>query len=403
MPATPLDASSRSAARFRAWTGAALFGRGFRPFFLAAGVWAVVAMSLWPAAYSGALAIPTAFSAVDWHAHEFLFGYGGAVVAGFLLTAIPNWTGRLPVAGAALAGLAGLWLAGRLAVFFSLALGRVGAGAIDVAFFAALVLITAREVIAGKNLRNLRVVALVGAFGLADVAFHLEAAARGAADYSARAALATLVLLILLIGGRVTPSFTANGLARTGVQARPAPFDRYDGASLGVSLAALAAWVAAPEIKLAGALLVIAGAANFGRLSRWQGFAARRDVLLIVLHAGFFLASLGFFAAAGAALAPAWIPYAVGVHVWAIGAIGVMTLAMMTRATLGHSGRPLVAPRGAKLAYLGILAALAARLAMAFLPADALPLMYAAAAAWIAAFVAFLWSFAPLLVRKSAP
>ena len=112
---------NRSADAARAWAGAAVLSRGFRPFFLAAGVWALVGIGLWPAVFSGAISIPTAFSAVDWHAHEMIFGYGAAVVAGFLLTAIPNWTGRLPVAGLPLAGLAALWAAGRVAVFVSAA------------------------------------------------------------------------------------------------------------------------------------------------------------------------------------------------------------------------------------------------------------------------------------------
>ena len=137
-----------SAAASRAWRGTAMLSRSFRPFFLAAGVWALVGVALWPAVFSGAIAIPTAFSAVDWRAHEMIFGYVGAVVAGFLLTAIPNWTGRLPVAGVPLAALAALWVAGRIAVFASAAIGRAAAGAIDASFLIVFAALVAREVAA---------------------------------------------------------------------------------------------------------------------------------------------------------------------------------------------------------------------------------------------------------------
>src|SRR5271166_693921 len=154
-----------AAARSRADRGPAILSRGFRPFFLAAGVWALVGMAILPPFFAGEVAVPTAFSPIDWHAHEMIFGYGGAVVAGFLLTAIPNWAGRLPVAGVA-----------------------------------------AREVVAGGNWRNLKVTVVVLALALVNVAFHIEDARSGVAYYSTRAALGLVVVLILLIGGRVTPS-----------------------------------------------------------------------------------------------------------------------------------------------------------------------------------------------------
>ncbi len=200
----------RSADAARAWRGAALLSRGFRPFFLGAGVWALVGMALWPAVFSGAITIPTAFSAIDWHAHEMIFGYGGAVAAGFLLTAIPNWTGRLPVAGVPLAVLVALWAAGRIAVFASAPIGRMAAAAVDVGFLVVFAALVAREVVAGKNWRNLKVAALVLALALVNVAFHVEDAREGLAEVSIRAALGLFVMLILLVGGRVTPSFTGN-------------------------------------------------------------------------------------------------------------------------------------------------------------------------------------------------
>jgi len=393
----------RSADAARAWRGAALFSRGFRPFFLGAGVWALVGMALWAPAYSGALAIPTAFSAVDWHAHEMIFGYGGAVVAGFLLTAIPNWTGRLPVAGAPLAALAALWAAGRIAVFASAAIGRPAAAAIDVGFQLVFAALAAREVIAGGNWRNLKVVGIVLALAVANAAFHVEDAMAELAEISTRAALGLLVMLILLVGGRVTPSFTGNWITRMGAAARPVPFGRADAIVLALSGLSLAAWVVAPEGAAGGLFALAAGAANLWRLSRWRGLAARRDALVLVLHAGFFFAALGFLAVGAHALWPAGWPYAVGVHVWAVGTIGVMTLAMMTRATLGHTGHALAASKGTVSAYVCVVIALAARVAMAFLPNFDLPLMWVAASAWALAFALFLLIYGPMLLRRARP
>jgi uncharacterized protein involved in response to NO len=390
-----------SAAMSRAWSGAAILSRGFRPFFLAAGIWAVVGMALWPAAFTGAIVLPTAFSAIDWHAHEMIFGYGGAVVAGFLLTAIPNWTGRLPVAGVPLAALALLWAAGRIAVLSSAAIGRPAAAAVDASFLVVFAALVSREVIAGRNWRNLKTAALVLVLALVNVAFHVEDARSGLADVSTRAALGLLVTLILLIGGRVTPSFTGNWLAKAGESKRPTPFGKWDGVVMVLSGLSLALWAVAPEKVATGVLALAAGSANLWRLSRWRGASARRDPLVLVLHAGFFLAAAGFLAVGAHTLWPSQVPYSVGVHVWAVGAIGVMTLAMMTRATLGHGGRALVALRGTQLAYTLVFGAMLARLAMGLFPVFALPLMLLAACAWILAFAAFLYAYAPMLARRT--
>ncbi|MGO4870490.1 MAG: NnrS family protein [Roseiarcus sp.] len=391
----------RSAAARRSWKGAAIWSRGFRPFFLAAGVWAVIGIALWPPFLSGAIEIPTAFSAVDWHAHEMIFGYGAAVVSGFLLTAIPNWTGRLPVAGWPLAALTALWAAGRLAIFASSLIGRSAAAAVDGAYLIVFAALIAREVIAGRNWRNLKVAALVLALALVNLAFHFEDARYALAAYSQRAALTLMVMLILLIGGRVTPSFTSNWLARAGSAKRPVPLSRPDGAIMALSGASLALWIVAPDWRWSGALAVAAGLGNLWRLSRWRGLSARKDALVLVLHVGFMLAALGFVAIGAHALWPTAVPSAAGVHVWSVGAVGVMTLAMMTRATLGHAGRALVASKATRLAYLSVIFAMLARVGMALLPAFAVPLMDFAAGAWVLAFAAFLAAYALTLLRPA--
>jgi len=390
----------RTAETQRRWQGAALWSRGFRPFFLGAGIWAVVAIALWMPTYEGELSLRTAFSPVDWHAHEMIFGYIAAVVAGFLTTAIPNWTGRMPVAGGRLAALAGLWAAGRLAVLFSAWLGRPLAAAIDVAFLVVFAALVAREVVAGKSRRNVVVAALVSALALANLAFHFEDARNGVADYSIRAALSLVVMLILLIGGRVAPSFTHNWLARIGDARRPTPFSRADGIVMALSGVALAAWTVAPDAVWSGALCVAAGLGNLGRLSRWRGWLARRDALVLILHVGFGLASVGFLLAGAHGLWPSHVPYDAGIHTWAIGGAGTMTLAMMTRATLGHTGSALVATRATEIAYVAVLVALVGRLGLAFQPGLTMFWLHVAALGWLVAFGAFLIGYAPRLIRR---
>ena len=392
-----------AAERPRSSSGPALWSRGFRPFFLAAGLWAVLAMAIWLPFFTGAVALPTAFAPVDWHVHEMIFGYGAAVVAGFLLTAIPNWTGRLPVRGGALAGLAALWLLGRVAVFTSAAVGWLAAAAIDVLFLLVFAAVIGREIVASRNRRNLKVVGVVLLLAAANFGFHLEAAETARASTASAAGIGLLVFLILLIGGRVVPSFTQNWLAGRKSPLRPVAFNRSDAAVMALSGLALALWVGVPEGWPTGIALAIAGAANLWRLGRWRGYATASDRLVLVLHVGFFFAAAGFLVAAAHALAPGLLPAAAGLHVWAVGAIGTMTLAMMTRATLGHSGRPLAASFGTQAVYLAIVVATLARLAMAIWPDHAAPLLDLAAAAWIAAFAGFVILYAPLLVRPPRP
>ena len=391
----------RTAETQRSWTGLALWSRGFRPFFLGAALWAVGAIAIWLPFFTGEIGIPTAFSAVDWHVHEMIYGYGAAVIAGFLLTAIPNWTGRLPVAGWPLILLSGLWALGRVAVFLSAEIGWAPAVLVDTAFLLVFAAVAAREVIAGRNYRNVKVVLLILMLSVANAGFHIEAATTGAASISARAGLAVIVFLILLIGGRVVPSFTHNWLARKELAPRPVPLGKADGAVMVLSALALILWIADPARNLTGALLLAAGASNFWRMSRWRGWATRSDGLVLVLHAGFFLAALGFFFASAHAFAPDFISPAAAAHVWAIGAVGAMTLAMMTRATLGHTGQALTASRATQFIYLAVIAAMLARIAAEFFPAAMMPLMCGAVVAWIAAFAVFVLVYGRLLVRPA--
>ncbi|WP_417208937.1 NnrS family protein [Antarctobacter sp.] len=388
-----------SAEQMRAWRGPALFSFGFRPFFLFGAIWAAFAMVLWITALSGALDLPTRFDPVSWHAHEFLFGYLGAVLAGFLLTAVPNWTGRLPLVGWPLAALFALWCAGRVAVLFSALLPMGVAAVIDLGFPLVLGAVILREIVAGKNWRNLMVLGLLTVFTLANALFHLEAA-RG--DYAAqgiglRLGLATAIMMIGVIGGRIIPSFTRNWLVKEGQNARPAPpMQRFDKAVLLASLAGLLLWVAVPSDPVTAVALLAMGALHVMRLARWQGHRTGAEPLVWVLHVAYAFVPLGAISLGLAGLTGTGA--AAAQHLWMAGAIGSMTLAVMTRATLGHSGQPLLADRWTVLIYLSFFGSVAARVG-----ADALPvLIHVSGLLWLIAFGGFAMVYGRLLLRKRA-
>jgi len=384
-------------ARRRDYAGPALFSFGFRPFFLAAGSWAAFGILLWLPQYLGALTLPTHFSALDWHIHEMLYGYVAAAAAGFLLTAIPNWTGRLPVTGWPLAALALLWLAGRAAMLVSAELGGLAAAVIDVSFLVTLAAVAAREIVAGRNWRNLRVLIVLGVLIAGNVVFHAEVLLEGAADYGIRIAIAAAVLLISVIGGRIVPSFTNNWLTRRNPGRKPVPFSRFDMIAIAVSALALIAWIAAPAHVVSGALLIAAGLMQGLRLARWAGERALADRLVLVLHVAYAFVPAGFLLLGASALTDA-APASAGVHAWTAGAFGLMTLAVMTRATLGHTGQTSRADRITGAIYVLVSCAAVTRIAVSYFPGYYLDLLWAAAVLWIAAFAIFSVKYGRLLL-----
>ncbi|MDF3416630.1 NnrS family protein [Sulfitobacter sp. M57] len=385
-----------SSERIRAWQGPAIFSFGFRPFFLFGALWVVAAMVLWLASLTGLTTLPTRFDPVSWHAHEFLFGYLGAVMAGFLLTAVPNWTGRLPLVGWPLAGLFALWMAGRAAVLFSAHMPFVVAVIVDLAFPIVLGAMILQEIVAGKNWRNLVVLALLGVFTLANNLFHIEAMQGGyaAQGVGLRLGVATAVMMITVIGGRIIPSFTRNWLARNDIAARPAPpMQRFDKLVLLGSLPVLGGWVLYPVGTLTSIALLAFSLAHFARLGRWQGYRTLSDPLVWVLHAAYAFIPLGGFALGLDQLRGN--PGTAGAqHLWTLGAIGAMTLAVMTRATLGHTGQTLAANRATVLIYVCLFASAFARLCTPLW----LEASYLAGFLWIAAFAGFVGAYGPSLL-----
>ena len=381
--------------RLRPYAGPALLSYGFRPFFLLGALWAGIEVLAWLPLLYGDMSLPTALSARDWHVHELLYGYLPAIIAGFLLTAIPNWTGRLPLQGQPLAVLVMTWLAGRYVVTFSGSIGWIGATIVDVAFLALMTGAVAREVVAGKNWRNLKIAALLGLLAIGNLGFHLEAHFDGIAVYATRAGIAVVLMLIMVIGGRIIPSFTRNWLMRREPGRLPAAFGRFDLACLVVSGVSLAAWCLAPESAATGLALLAAAAANMVRLSRWAGDRSLADRLVLVLHVGYAFVPVGFLLGGLAAFGNV-MPSA-GIHAWTTGAMGIMTLAVMSRASLGHTGRALVASPALQIVYLAALAAAVARIGADVILDWREPLLYFAAFSWAAAFLGFAGLYAPLL------
>ena len=385
-----------------AWRGPALFTYGFRPFFLGAALWAGLAMALWVPMLSGALTLPTAFDPVSWHAHELIFGYLSAVVAGFLMTAVPNWTGRLPIVGWPLAALAALWLVGRVAVAVSAGLPAGLVAALDLAFGVVLTAMIAREIAAGRNWRNLIVLAMLGALIAGNALFHWEAATGvyAAQGGGARLGLGAGIMMIAVIGGRIVPSFTRNWLVKRGARALPAPpMQGVDKLALAVLLVALSAWLIAPQGLPAAVALLLAGALHLVRLARWCGHRSLAEPLLWILHVDYAFVPLGALALGAAILRPDVILPSSAQHLWMIGGIGVMTLAVMTRATLGHTDRPLTAGGGTVAIYLLAILATLARLLAGMLPGEAALLQSVSGLAWIGAMAGFAVLYGRLLLR----
>ena len=385
--------------RYKPFAGPAVFTQGFRPFFLFAAVHAALAVPVWLALRAGLFDLPTLWTPQHLHAHEMLFGYLGAVVAGFLLTAVPNWTGRLPLQGFPLIGLVALWVAARSAAPFSGLLGPIAWAAVALAFPLALLAAIAREIVAGRNWRNLKVLVILALLLAADLGYHVEIALRGQPLYAQRVASAAMVMLVGLIGGRIVPSFTLNRLRPRGGRL-PVPFDRLDSAAMIAGAAALVAWTLRPDATAAALLAMVAGILHLVRLARWAGDRTVREPILLVLHLAYAFIPLGFLLVAAEALTAAVGP-AAAVHAWGVGAFGLMPLAVMTRASLGHTGRALSADVVTVTGYAAMFAAGLLRIGAATAMPWAEPLLLSSAAAWCAAFAAFLIGFGPILTQPA--
>jgi len=381
-----------------------MFDRGFRPFFTLAALLAALAIPLWLwALRAGIASTPLAAAALtprDWHVHEMIFGYGLAVLAGFLLTAMPNWTKRPPVAGLLLILLVVLWLIGRIALsmFASMPILALVAA---LTFPLSLCALTWYEVLSAGNRRNLPVCVLLTLFACADVTFlggAFEVAAPATAvGWGERGGIASLLLFISLIGGRVIPAFSTNWMKTQGITALPAAFGAIDKVALLAGAIALCAFVLMPDDEITGWLFAIAAAGHGLRLIRWRGWQTCREPLVLILHLGYLwmVAGLGLYALS---IFSATVSSSSSLHALTAGAVGTMTLAIMTRATLGHSAQALHAGRATSLLYALVLTGALLRVAAPWFPAHYLIALTVAAGLWSGAFVVFLVIYGPMLL-----
>ena len=391
---------TRAGERRRTYSGLAVFANGFRPFFLFGAFYAGCALPVWLAMLLGGFELPGVITGVDWHIHEMIFGYLAAVIAGFILTAIPNWTGRLPVMGVPLALIFLVWVAGRISV--ATVPSANAAMVIDCAFLILFAGLIWREVLAGRNWRNAPVCALVTLFALANILFHLGLRFEEFAGYGPRLALGATGVLIGLIGGRVTPSFTRNWMAKLNLDPFPEPFGRFDQATLLCALGAMAAWVLAPDSPVTGLALLVAGALHFARLLRWRGGKTLGEPIVVILHVGYGWLAIAFLAMGAAILAPSLIDPSVALHALTAGAIGTMTLAIMTRASLGHTGHTIKATPVTVAIYALVSAGALLRVSATMWPVSYDTAMALGGSVWALAFLLFSLAYAPILLRRRA-
>lgn len=368
---------------------------GFRPFFLLAGLAAAAGMLLWLAMWGRGTDLGNAYGLVSWHAHEMLFGYAAAVVAGFLLTAVRNWTGVNTPTGLPLGGLALIWLAGRLLPWLGEAVPAALVSGVDLAFLPLLALAVRGPLWQGPQRVNRIFVPILGLMALANLLFHLQfLGLAGTAQRGTDAMLMLLVLLIALLGGRVVPFFAQSAL--TGFRARRFAIAEQAGLWLLAALAAaLAAW---PSPWLVAPLAALAGLAQAARIYGWHDRRIWRVPILWVLYTAFGWLSVGLVLLALASVG--LLPGSAAHHALMVGGVGVATLGMMARVALGHTGRPMRPARAVEWSFVALNLAGALRALGPLLAPGRHPLwVQAAGGVWLASFLVFLFFYAPILLR----
>lgn len=381
------------------YRGPAFFSYGFRPFFLGAALFAGVAVPIWVLVLAEVGHSNFLYPARDWHVHEMVFGFLPAVITGFMLTAIPNWTDRPPIRGPELMFLFTLWLAGRVLIAIPWFTPLVSA-IVDGGFLVAVAGLVWREIIASKSWDRAPMGVLVSLLAGANILFHVLILSGMETDRPERMALAMVMMLLTLIGGRLIPNFTGELMANSGRVERPTSFSRYDGLSIALVGFAVLSWIVQPSSMVTGWLFALAGLANLGRLARWYGWATWREPLVLILHFGYGWFALSLLILGGSILGIG-LPKEDAVHAFTSGAVGAMTLAVMTRASLGHTGRPRHAGPLTVLIYM--LVNLGALLRV-FGPMTDLPanlVLAVAAGSWSGGYLLFVLVYGPFILRPS--
>lgn len=371
-----------------------LFNLGFRAFFALAGLSALLLIIVWNNVFKGSLTLSNYFAPNEWHAHEMLLGYAVAVMAGFLLTAVKNWTGQATPTGDKLAGLCLLWLYGRVVPFYSGLLPDALIALVDFAFLPVLAYQISKPILQSKNYRNLIFIGILLLLAGGNGLIHADKLGLlvDSASTGLQLIIATIIILILVIAGRVFPFFTERGL--TGVLIIKNPL--LDGLAIGSAALVFILQL----IHISGTLLALValatGVANIARISSWYDRKIWYVPLLWILYAGYGWIILGFLLTTLSAYAI--VSPSLALHAFTLGGIGVLTLGMMARVSLGHTGRVLKASNAIAIAFvlLNVAALLRVLLPIA-LPAWYNGLMYLTTLSWLAAFALFVFVYAPIL------
>lgn len=378
-----------------------LAAKGFRPFFLLAGAFAALILPVWLLTLAGLLGTTRYLDGMTWHAHEMVFGFAIAVLAGFLLTAVGNWTGKETLVGTPLMAACALWIAGRLAMAAPDVLPRGAPALLDLAFVPVLVVAIARPLVATRSYRNFVMVAALVVMWLADLAVHLDAlgVTHGMSHRALLLAVDVVVLLMIVMTGRVVPMFTKNGTGVATVRGRPS-FDKATAAAMVATVILDAA--SGNDLRVAGGAAGVTAVLVVLRSWTWGTRHAARVPLLWILHAGHAWIAIGLAMRAAAAFSTA-VPSTVATHALTVGAIGALTLGMMARVALGHTGRTLVSSRAVTASFVLVTVAALVRVVGPLVDMTAYrTFVFAAGFAWTLAFVLFVVVYAPVLTARRA-
>ncbi len=315
----------------------AFFSYGFRPFFLSAALFASVAIPTWILILTSVTGIDFPYAPRDWHVHEMVFGFLPCVITGFLLTALPNWTDRPPLRGLPLISLWSVWLIGRLAMAIP-GIPTIVAVILDGAFLVLVAGIVWREIVLGHAWDRLPMGIVISLYAGANIIFHALLLSNAVIDVPTRMALALIMILLALIGGRITPSFTEDFFVEKGIEKELTTFSRFDSLSISLVGFAAIAWTVDPLSLETGFAFVAAGVTNLIRLGRWHGWTTWQEPLVLILHIGYGWLTVSLLIL-GSAILAVGLSTEDAIHALTTGAVGVMTLAVMTRASLGHTGR----------------------------------------------------------------
>ena len=396
LPTEPASVHTAATQPLPIWRGA------FRPLFLLAGLQAIIGVVWWLSSMIHGLWAPQLDTTALWHGHEMIFAFGGAALGGFLLTAIANWTGRPPLQGRTIMLLTLCWLAGRVAMIYAANINLAVLLVAELAYFVVLIALAARELIAGKNRRNLKLLAVIAILAVIDALFVLAAkdSIQLDAEIFPRAGIFIFLVLIALIGGRIIPGFTRNWLIRAGKlpgMAEPVSFNRFDALCMG-TLIASAILAFTPWQQGAGIVLMVTAVLHYARLGRWRGIHTTREPLVIMLHAAYFWLPTSLLLMGFALLRPDLYSLNDALHAGGAGAMACMIMAVGGRAALGHTGRALAAGKVFTIGFSLIWLATALRLIAPVAGNAYLTVLAAATLCWVGGWLLFVLRYAPILI-----